>query len=53
LPFTKELPKNSTSQKAPPKTKTGGAPSGGPKLNPPSMDNVADKMKHMRTSSKG
>lgn len=53
MPFTKELPKNSTSQKGPPKTKTGGAPSGGPKLNPPSADNVADKMKHMRTSSKG
>lgn len=52
LPYVKELPKNSTSQKAAPKPKTGGAPSGGPKLNPPSVDSVADKMKHMRTPSK-
>ncbi len=51
--YVKELPKNSTSQRAPLKPKASAAPSGGPKLNPPSVDNVADKMKHMRTSSKG
>jgi seryl-tRNA synthetase len=48
LPYTKELPKNSTSNKAPPKPKTEGAPSGGPKLNPPSTSNVADKMADMK-----
>jgi len=48
LPYTKDLPKNSTSNKAPPKPKTGGAPDGGPKLNPPSTSNVADKMADMK-----
>jgi seryl-tRNA synthetase len=48
LPYTKELPKNSTSNKAPPKSKTDSAPSGGPKLNPPSTSNVADKMADMK-----
>ena len=49
LPFTKELPKGSTSQKEKPKPKSGGAPNGGPKLNPPTVDHVADKMKDMKT----
>jgi len=47
LPYIKELPKDSTSQKSKPKPKVDGAPAGGPKLNPP-VDAVADKMKDMK-----
>lgn len=51
IPYTKELPKESTSVKAKqqPKPKAdGGAPEGGPKLNMPAAENVADKMKDMK-----
>lgn len=61
IPYTKELPKDTTSQKTKqpaPKEKAGGAPEGGPKLNMPTAENVADKMKdvklgHQKTGSKG
>lgn len=50
IPYTKELPKESTSVKAkqPPKPKADGAPEGGPKLNMPSAENVADKLKDLK-----
>ncbi|OAL19886.1 hypothetical protein AYO22_09413 [Fonsecaea multimorphosa] len=50
IPYTKELPKDTTSAKTkqPAKPKTGGAPEGGPKRDMPAADNVADKMKDMK-----
>lgn len=51
IPYTKELSKESVSSKAkqPAKPKPeGGAPQGGPKLNPPA-DAVADKLKDLKT----
>ncbi|KEF61643.1 seryl-tRNA synthetase [Exophiala aquamarina CBS 119918] len=50
IPYTKDLPKESISQKAkqPAKPKAEGAPDGGPKLNPPA-DSVADKLKDLKT----
>ena len=62
IPYTKELPKNTVSQKdkkpEAPKSKPKEAPEGGPKLNMPTADSVADQMKdakldHKRTPSKG
>jgi seryl-tRNA synthetase len=62
IPYTKELPKDSSSLKAkqaqPAKKKAGAAPEGGPKLNMPTAENVADRMKdvkleHVRKTSKG
>ncbi|OAG43446.1 serine-tRNA ligase [Fonsecaea monophora] len=49
IPYTKELPKDTTSAKVkqPPKPKAGGAPEGGPKRDMPAAENVADKMKNM------
>lgn len=51
IPYTKELPKETVSQKkaAKPKEKAGGAPSGGPKHEAmPSADAVADKLKNTK-----
>jgi seryl-tRNA synthetase len=62
IPYTKELPKDTVSQKAKqpqqPKKKEPQAPEGGPKLNLPTADSVADKLKdakigHKKTGSKG
>jgi hypothetical protein len=51
IPYTKDLPKDTISQKGKqpaPKQKAPGAPDGGPKLNMPTPENVADKMKDMK-----
>lgn len=51
IPYTKELPKESASQKSKPaaKAKAGGAADGGAKSNPP-VDSVAGKLKDLKTS---